>query len=231
MPKKKVRWYFSLRSPYSWFAYRELRAEYPWLLDRMEWLPYWEPDARTSELLAERGIQLALTEMPRAKNLYILQDAKRTARARGLEIAWPVDRNPCWELPHLGYLAAQEAGSGVEFVDAAYRARWEQGRDICSAEVLAEIAGELGLDPAAIAGAAQEDRLRERGVELLAAGERDGVFGVPFFLYGREKFWGVERLGAFAAMVAADTATEPEVVPAPAGQELALDGGHAGGCG
>lgn len=233
MPKKPPRWYFSLRSPYSWFAYRELVSDYPELLASIDWLPYWEPDARTSELLDQRGIQLALTHMPRAKNLYILQDAKRLARERGLELAWPIDRDPCWEAPHLGYLVAEEQGAGAEFVAAAYRARWEQGRDICSAEVLGDIAAELEIDAELITGAVDDERLRERGVAYLAAGERDGVFGVPFFVRGGEKFWGVERLSQFAASLGVEPAAAEWLAPAEpamAGTPV-LDGGHAGGCG
>jgi 2-hydroxychromene-2-carboxylate isomerase len=198
--KKHPRWYFSLRSPYSWFAYRDLTEKYPDVLDRIEWIPYWEPDEEFTRLLAESGVTLPVMPMHRSKNFYILRDARRWAHARGWQVTWPVDRAPHWEVSHLAYLAAEEQGLGPQFVDLAYRARWKQGLDLAERQTIAGIAAELGLD-ASLADAIDDASIRKRGVECLIAAYHDDAFGVPFFLHGREAFWGAERVGAFVSAV------------------------------
>ncbi|MFF4691803.1 2-hydroxychromene-2-carboxylate isomerase [Streptomyces sp. NPDC001307] len=238
MARKPPRWYFSLRSPYSWFAYRDLIDRYPDVADAIEWIPFWEPDEQTQALLAKEDVQLPIVDMSRAKNFYILQDARRLAEARGLTVTWPVDRAPNWEIAHLGYLVAADAGLGREYVALAYRARWQQGRDITDRAVIAELADELGLDPALVAGAADDPELRRRGTEALIRSYKDGLFGVPFFIHGHDKYFGADRLRAYVAKVRGqepgpdveltwldEAGLVPEPIPAGG------DAGHAGGCG
>lgn len=222
MSGRPPRCYFSLRSPYSWLAYRDLRDRHPDVAARLEWLPFWEPDARSGRMLAEAGGEFPYSPMSRAKHLYVLQDVRRQARHRGLDVTWPVDREPCWEVPHLGYLAAGHRGLAGEFMAACYRARWQEGRDICRPSTIAEIAAALGLPPAETAAAADDPALRVEGVEALLAVHRDGVFGVPFLIHGHARFWGIDRVADFVAEVR-DTP--------PAGAVAAFDDGHAGGCG
>jgi 2-hydroxychromene-2-carboxylate isomerase len=234
MPRPKpARFYFSLRSPYSWLAYRDLHEHYPDLVGRLEWIPFWEPDKRTTDLLVEQDVELPYADMSRAKNLYILQDVGRIAKSRGIALSWPVDRDPVWEVPHLGYLVALAEGKGAEYVALVYRARWDQGRNICERATIGEIGAELGL-PGRIADAADDGGLRADGVRILRQVSDDGVFGVPFFTHGFTRFWGVDRLPDFAAHLrgARPPATAlPAPVPGVVGLGLSSDDGHAGGCG
>ncbi len=234
--KKPPRWYFSLRSPYSWFAWMDLREKFPDVADGVEWIPFWEPDARTQEMLDEADVELPIVAMSRAKNFYILQDLSRLTRARGLKLTIPVDRDPNWEVSHLAYLAAEEEGRGRDFVEAVYRARWQEGKDICDRAVIGEIAAGLGMDAERFSRAADDPALRKRGFDCLVSSYKDGLFGVPFFVYGREKFWGADRLAHFVAAFRGQSLREaeeswqdhaelPEFAPA------AGDTGHAGGCG
>ncbi|MFG3052737.1 2-hydroxychromene-2-carboxylate isomerase [Kitasatospora sp. NPDC048239] len=229
------RFYFSLRSPYSWLAYRELVDEHPRLAAELEWRPFFEPDGESERRLTALGGVFPYAAMTRAKHLYILQDVARLAERRGLALRWPVDRAPVWEVPHLAYLVARREGRGAEFVAAAYRTRWEEGRDICDRVVVADLGAGLGLDPAELAGAADDPGLREQGARLLLDVCRDGVFGVPFFVHGFSRFWGLDRLPDFAAHLRERRAPE-QVLPQPAGAVVGLgprsvDDGHAGGCG
>jgi 2-hydroxychromene-2-carboxylate isomerase len=235
---KPPRWYFSLRSPYSWFAYRDLVERYSDVAEKIEWIPFWEPDDQTQRLLAQSNVTLPIVPMSRAKNFYILQDTRRLARARGLTMTWPVDREPIWEVAHLAYLVAENAGRGRDYIDAVYRARWEQGRNISDPSVIADIANELGLDADRAAGACEDSELRRRGVEMLERSYRDGLFGVPFFIHGNDKFFGVDRLRAYVAAVRGEEpALGPELswlddlIELPELVRPGGDAGHAGGCG
>lgn len=236
MPRKRrpPRFYFSFHSPYSWLAYRDLMDHHPDVADRIEWRPFWEPDPAGEHALKEVGGSFPYVAMSRDKHLYILQDVRRLARERGLDVTWPVDRHPVWEVPHLAYLAAAHAGKGPEFIARVYRARWTEGENICDPATIARLAGELGLPAETLGAAAEDDGLREEGTAALLAVHDDGVFGVPFFVHGFDKYWGVDRLPAFIAALA-DAAPgdgAPDARP-PTGGTLAQGGdqGHAGGCG
>ncbi|MFJ3793068.1 DsbA family protein [Kitasatospora sp. NPDC090091] len=201
MARKPPRWYFSFGSAYSWMAYRDLVTRYPDVAEAIDWRPFWEPDDAHHDHLEATGVQLPYVEMSREKYLYVLQDVRRLARERELRMVWPVDREPRWEVSHLAYLVAEEHGRGRQFIDAAYRARWEEGRDISDPEVVAGLGAGLGLDPGLLGGAWQDPEVRSRGLEALNSPYRDGVFGVPYFIDGFQRFWGVDRLPGFVSAV------------------------------
>jgi 2-hydroxychromene-2-carboxylate isomerase len=232
-----VKFYFSLRSPYSWLALHDLTHHYPDVADAVQWRPFWEPDEAGLAQLAQAGGSFPYTPMSREKHMYVLQDVRRLAQDRGLTVAWPIDRAPVWEVAHLPYLLAERAGVGREYVEAVSRARWQRGLDINDPEVIAELAASVGLDAAAARVAAKDEKLRELGAQKQLDVYRDGVFGVPFFVAGREKFWGIDRLPAFVAKVRESVLRESapqESVPRESALSVAaasFDDGHAGGCG
>lgn len=251
---KVPRFYFNFRSPYSWIAYRDLMDRYPDVAQAVEWHLWWEPDADGERRMAEHGHHFPYSAMSREKHLYILQDVRRLTTDRGLAVSWPVDHDPVWEVPHLPYFLALDAGLGPAWIERVYRARWQEGRDICDRTTIAEIAGELGLPAERAAAAADDEELRGgRGLRALLAVSDAGAFGVPFFTHGYDKFWGVDRLAGFVASVRSGSGpgsgsgsgsrsrdTPPAGAPDADFAELSdtdfaaarsADPGHAGGCG
>jgi 2-hydroxychromene-2-carboxylate isomerase len=244
------RFYFSFWSPYSWVATRLLEERLDGVRFGIRYTPYWPPDEESLRLLRSLGGDFLYQPMKREKHLYILQDIKRMVGSLGFPLCWPIDEKPWLDLPHLAYLAAQRLGKGSEFFWAAHRARWEQRRNVCSTETIRELAREVGLPPE-IADAPADPSIRREGAEALLAAYHDGVFGVPFFITGRDKFWGVDRLGHFVATLQGVTyrylaggALSGEVGLAPARDEAsppaseaalaavgAYDKDCAGGCG
>src|ERR671922_138859 len=83
--------FFSFRSPFSWLLVERLRRHVADAHERIEFVPFWEPDPRMAAALAERDAGLHYVPMSKAKHLYILQDTKRLAGRLGLEMACPVD--------------------------------------------------------------------------------------------------------------------------------------------
>ncbi|MEV1025806.1 DsbA family protein [Streptomyces sp. NPDC050264] len=234
MPKNKTpRFYFSLRSPYSWLAYRTVMTEHRDLAERLEWVPFFEPDPLSARLMADQGGRFPYSEMSREKNRYVLQDVGRITKSLGIRVTWPVDRDPVWEVPHLGYLVAARQGRGHDYIDAVYRARFGQGRDICDPQTIEDIGWELGIDPLRLSRASDRPELRAEGIRILLDVCRDGVFGVPFFVHGYSRYWGIDRLDAFVEHLRSQgepaTAIPRELTAVGIG--TATDDGHAGGCG
>jgi 2-hydroxychromene-2-carboxylate isomerase len=232
MSVPRPRLYFSFRSPYSWMTVRRLRAEVPDAWTALDWFPYWDPDAGTAAALAERGAELPYSPMSRAKHLYILVDTKRLAQREGLDMSWPVDVDPWWELPHLAWLRARRLGRAEQFYDAVVAARWERGENICDPAVLRAVAVEAELDAESAVGAAGDPAVRAEGVDCLYAAYDDDVFGVPYLRWRRHRFWGFDRLDTFLATWRASAPPDagPGLVPAPE-PARAYDTDTAGGCG
>lgn len=247
MAYKYPRFYFSFRSPYSWVAHKLLTERVSPPLEKLEYIPYWEPDEATLSLLNQKGGRFLYMPMSRQKHLYILQDIKRIARALGFSITWPIDdKKPWWELPHLAYLKARSQGRASEFMQAVYRSRWERGENICHAETLIRIARDIDLDPQLVTVASLDAAIREEGAAALCQAEEDGVFGVPFFISGREKFWGIDRLNGFVKTFKhvnssvptfgiqewySEAHSQDSIPPTLADSEGSCDTDTAGGCG
>ena len=85
-------------------------------------------------------------------------------------------------------------------------------------------------------GGIEKAPVRRRGVACLTESFHDGLFGVPFFAHGRNRFFGHDRLTAFAGAVRGEPFTgEPtawtDLTAVPAFSAAGADAGPAGGCG
>jgi 2-hydroxychromene-2-carboxylate isomerase len=193
----RPRLYFSFRSPYSWLAVHRLRKAVPDLFDVVDLFPYWPPDEETGRALALRGGRFHYTEMSRAKHRYLLVDVRRLVEREGLAVRWPIDVEPCWELPHLAWLLARHAGRALPFYDAVTEARWGRGQNICDPEVIRAAARRAGIDPERAAHAPEDGSVREEAVGCLHQAHLDDVFGVPYLRWGWHRFWGFDRMDDF----------------------------------
>ncbi|MEK8171043.1 hypothetical protein NKH77_20400 [Streptomyces sp. M19] len=100
--------------------------------------------------------------MSREKHFYILQDVRRLLRDRGLPVAWPVDRDPVWEVPHLAYFAALDAGVGRgTWNGCTRRAGWRAGTCATAARSPGSRGTRAARRPAG--RAADDPTLRARG--------------------------------------------------------------------
>jgi 2-hydroxychromene-2-carboxylate isomerase len=232
--KRPPRLYFSFRSPYSWMAVHRLRRAVPDLFDAVEWYPYWDPDAETQRALQASGAELPYQAMSKAKHLYVLGDTKRLAGRLGLAMAWPVDIDPWWEVPHLAWLAARRLGAARECYDALTAARWERGENICERAVLRRVVAEAGLPADLLDAAVDDPQARAEGLRCLVAAYEDDIFGVPYLRLGFQRYWGFDRVELFleayrtARGIDADPMRGVPVAAVPAG---GYDRDTAGGCG
>lgn len=247
MKPSKVKIYFSFRSPYSWFGTRLLEKKGLGPASKLPYVPFFEPDATWAALLRERNAAFPYSAMSRDKHYYVLQDVKRLARIYGVPLRWPIDENPDWSVPHVTYLACRRRGLGAAFFWSVYRERWEKGTNVWLWETMESLLRQLDTDAGAMLRLARSREITEAATEALCEASDDGVFGVPFFIHNREKFWGVDRLDLFLDSLGADfcaaarvegpspylteregsaatvAGTPPDLAP------LAED--HAGGCG
>jgi 2-hydroxychromene-2-carboxylate isomerase len=165
----------------------------------LEYIPYFEPRAALARRLDEAGGEFLYQPMGKDRSLYILGDVKRITRALALEVKWPVDQDPDWSIAHLAYLACDDAALARAFAFEAMEARWQRGENIWCWDKVKSLLAAIGTpaQAAQIVQRAQSEEVAARAVDALYRAYLDGVFGVPFAIAGREKFWGNDRIALF----------------------------------
>lgn len=149
----------------------------------------------TTALFARTG-GVSLPERHESRKAYRLQELRRQAARAGVALNLRPAFFPANPAPaSYAIIAAQAAGGGdlAGLVAGLALATWVEERDIADDTVIRACLEAAGFDPALadrglLAGAESYGRNLEEAVQ-------NGVFGVPFFVVGDEKFWGQDRLG------------------------------------
>lgn len=185
-----IEFYFDFASPYGYLAATQIDALGARVGRTVEWKPI-----LLGAVFKVTG-QRPNMERPLAGE-YLLHDVPRFARLLGVKLTVPA-RMPIAALAAcraFWWLQPDRPELARLLALAVYRAHWGEGRDLGPAEAVAEVAADLGIDPAALAAGIQDpavkDRLRAVNDEAVAK----GVFGSPFFIADGEPFWGADRLG------------------------------------
>lgn len=136
-----------------------------------------------------------LADRHESRKTYRMQELRRQAAKLGMPINlsplfFPVNPAPA----SYAIIAAAKAGGGdlAGLVQAFPRAVWAEGRNIAEDEVVQDILAAHGFDPK-IADKFMLDAAETYMANLEEAVAR-GVFGVPFYIVGDERFWGQDRL-------------------------------------
>lgn len=97
------------------------------------------------------------------------------------DLATDVDSLPAQRVSY--HVAATHPDRWRDFDEAVYDALWVDGRDIEDADVLVDLATDVGLDPGVVETALEDDEWRERLAGRFEAAHQRGITGVPTFVY------------------------------------------------
>ena len=185
----QIDYFLALQSPYVYLAGRR-----PWEIAARHGAQLVLKPVDVAQLFPRTGGKVRAERHP-SRNEYSAQDRARQARKLGLKL----DPAPLYGAANpapaaYALIAAQATGGGdlAGYVAAISRALWAEGRDISDDEVIRAALAGAGFDP----GVADRGMLMaaETYAANLEGAVAHGVFGVPFFLVGEEKFWGQDRL-------------------------------------
>lgn len=112
----------------------------------------------------------------------------------GVEIRLPeVSPQPYTQLAHEGLEFAKDHDRGNEYNSAVMRAFFQRSLDIGDPGVLAQLAGEAGLDTAAFAASLDQRQYAARVGELLRQAYQElRITGVPYFVIGTQALTGLQ---------------------------------------
>lgn len=191
--------FLSTASPYVYLAGRRLEEIAARHGATIRYIP-----VDTAQLFPRTGGQL-LADRHDSRKAYRLQELRRQARKRGLPLNPAPAHFPANAAPSAyAIISAARAGGGdlAGLIHGFGRALWAEDRNIAEDDTVRDVLARNGFDPG----------LADRG--MLAAAEtyaanleeavRRGVFGVPFYIVGEERFWGQDRLDDLDLFLAGD---------------------------
>jgi 2-hydroxychromene-2-carboxylate isomerase len=184
--------YFDLGSPYAYLTAERLASA---LAEPVRWQPLslgglFKTNGRSSWGLSE--------DRPAG-----MAEIERRARDYGLApVRWPDPWPGNYLMAMRAATFAVAAGRGREFALQAFRAAFQQGRDLSISVHVLDAAERAGLDRQEVRDATQDPQIKQALREATDAAHELGVIGVPTIAIDRELFWGDDRLGDAAAHLA-----------------------------
>jgi 2-hydroxychromene-2-carboxylate isomerase len=94
-----------------------------------------------------------------------------------------------------GAVVAEDEGKLSPYVEACFRAMWEDGKKMDDPAVAGAVLDAAGLDGRAILERTREQAIKDRLIANTEDAVARGVFGIPTFFVGREMFFGKDRMG------------------------------------
>jgi 2-hydroxychromene-2-carboxylate isomerase len=189
MPRK-IDYYFSLQSPWAYIGH----APFMEIAQRHNLEINYKP-VFLGRVFAETG-GLPLAQRHPARQRYRMVELQRWRERRGLSFNlqpkhWPFDVT----VADRCIIAMGVAGSDPDaFLRLAYRAIWEQERNLADVDVLRQLVDEAGLDGASVLQIAQGSTAEAFYAINLENAVGADVFGSPAYVLDGEVFWGQDRL-------------------------------------
>jgi predicted DsbA family dithiol-disulfide isomerase len=142
------------------------------------------------------------------------------ARRMGVPIQLPaVSPQPHTHVAFEGYQYAREHGKGNEYNHRVLEAFFVKGRDIGDIDVLARLAGEVGLDAGEFEEALRSRKYREAHRRALRhAYDEAGVTGVPMFVIGDRVLTGLHDRETLETLIEVELARQGAAARPPRGR-------------
>ena len=93
-----------------------------------------------------------------------------------------------------GAVAARSLGVFEPYVEAMFRAMWEDGRKMDEAEEIAAVVAAAGIDAAALVARSEEPAVKQGLIDSTEAAGEAGAFGIPTVAVNGQIWFGKDRL-------------------------------------
>ena len=130
-----------------------------------------------------------------AKAAYMNDDLERFAKRYGV----PFRFNPHFPINTLALMRGAVAYQADAVVSSTYReaiftAIWVEARNLNEPDVIGQVLGDAGLDPAELMNSIGEQTVKDQLIANTEEAVNRGVFGAPTFFVGEQMFFGQDRL-------------------------------------
>ncbi|MGO4761645.1 2-hydroxychromene-2-carboxylate isomerase [Cupriavidus sp. 2KB_3] len=186
---KQVEFFFDFGSPYSYLAYKEL----PRVAARTGATIVWRPMLLGGVFKATGNHSPA--DIP-LKSQWSKTDTERWARRYDV----PFRHNPHFPVNTLALMRGaigyqrQGADAFARYVEAIFRAMWEDGRNLNDPQEIGKVLVEAGMDPRQALAMLDDPEVKAELKRVTEEAVARGIFGAPSFIVDGELFWGNDRL-------------------------------------
>ena len=130
-----------------------------------------------------------------AKAAHMKDDLERFAKRYGV----PFRFNPHFPINTLALMRGAVAYQADAVVSSTYReaiftAIWVEARNLNEPDVIGQVLGDAGLDPAELMNSIGEQTVKDQLIANTEEAVNRGVFGAPTFFVGDQMFFGQDRL-------------------------------------
>ncbi len=185
---KSISYYFSVLSPFTYFAGDRLEIIATRQGAKIDYLPM-----DIMGLFSKTG-GLPPKDRHIARQKYRLQEIQRISTHAGMPVNiqpkfWPTDPKPA---SFTIINAPDDQGDKGQLIRNYLTACWAEDRDISDKEVIRNCLAGAGFDPDLVE--VDNTRAMEVFQQNTLKAEEDNVFGAPTYVVDNEVFWGQDRL-------------------------------------
>ena len=186
---KQVEFFFDFGSPYSYLAYKEL----PRVAARTGATIVWRPMLLGGVFKATGNHSPA--DIP-LKQQWSQTDTECWARRYDV----PFRHNPHFPVNTLALMRGaigyqrQGADAFARYVDAIFRAMWEDARNLNDPQEIGKVLVDAGMDPRQALAMLDDPEVKAELKRVTEEAVARGIFGAPSFIVDGELFWGNDRL-------------------------------------
>ena len=191
-----IDFYFDCSSPWSYLAFRNIQPLARELDVAITWKPVLVGGIFNT---VNQGIYAARESWDTPKMRYARKDVHDCARDAGLSIHFPPSVFPVNSVKAMrGCLWLAQAPATQQqflaFAEAAFRAYFQDDRDISQDDVLADLCRQLDIDPEAFAQGITRADIKDQLKHNTSEAIQRGAFGVPTVFVGDDMYFGNDRL-------------------------------------
>lgn len=173
--------YFNFRSPYCYLASKRMFDVIGGPDVELIWRPLGGWNGRSAPERAAYKVPI------------VRQDVARWARRMNIAYVVPPMHTDPTRAALLSYVA-EKKGLLQPYITEVMHEEWGCGGDIGNVEVLASAAERAGLSRAEVAQGLEDAHNARQLAASEVDAQKDGAFGVPTFVVGKDIFWGNDRL-------------------------------------
>ena len=123
-----------------------------------------------------------------------MEDCKRLFKNLNIDLVNELPPDCNWPSVHAAWSEVNKEGKGLDFMLKIFEARFEKGLNVGDKNIITDICNEIEISPKLALSAMNNEDIDKNLKSLTKIMRELKVFGVPTFIYKKERFWGQDRL-------------------------------------
>ena len=128
------------------------------------------------------------------KRDYLMEDCKRLFNDLNIDLVSEIPADCNWPSVHAAWSEVNKEDKGLEFMLKIFEARFKKGLNVGDKNIITNICNEISISSEFVLSAMDNEDIDKDLKSLTKIMRELKVFGVPTFIYKKERFWGQDRL-------------------------------------